>query len=425
MNIAIIGGGITGLVSAYYLSKKNHNITLFEKEGICGGLASGFKTNNWSWSIEKTYHHIFSNDHDIWNFSDEINFKSFLFTAPQTTSLYNYRTFPLDTPQDLLKFPLLSIPEKLRSGAVIAFLKVSPFFSFYEKQTAQEFLKRTMGEKAWIVLWEELFRKKFGKYAEKIVASFIWARIKKRTKRLRYPEGGFQNFIDHIIRINTKHGVEIKKNCNITRIEKKGKSFNVTYLEKNAVDYKNKNFDIVISTIPTPLFVKIGESLFDDRYFNKLKQIAYLSAVNLIVETNIPILDKTYWLNVCDKKIPIMCVVQHTNFIDKSHYGGNHIAYVANYVESDDWKMKASGEKIIHTYLPSLKILNPKFLILNSYLFRTPYAQPIYDKVFVKNKPEIVSPVKNLYFANLEMTYPYDRGTNYAVKLGKEVAEMI
>ena len=31
MQIAIIGGGVSGLTSAYYLAKKNHQITIFEK----------------------------------------------------------------------------------------------------------------------------------------------------------------------------------------------------------------------------------------------------------------------------------------------------------------------------------------------------------------------------------------------------------
>jgi len=66
-----------------------------------------------------------------------------------------------------------------------------------------------------------------------------------------------------------------------------------------------------------------------------------------------------------------------------------------------------------------------KFKILNSYVFRSQFAQPIFDKEFLKNKPDFITPVKNFFIANLDMTYPYDRGTNYAVKLGKEITKMI
>ncbi len=37
MKIAIIGGGASGLVTAYFLDKKGHEVTLFEKQSILGG----------------------------------------------------------------------------------------------------------------------------------------------------------------------------------------------------------------------------------------------------------------------------------------------------------------------------------------------------------------------------------------------------
>jgi len=87
--------------------------------------------------------------------------------------------------------------------------------------------------------------------------------------------------------------------------------------------------------------------------------------------------------------------------------------------------MKMKKEELIKFVEPHLRILNSKFLILNSFLFKAPFAQPIFDKEFIKNKPDFITPTKNFFIANLDMTYPYDRGTNYAVKLGKEVAELI
>lgn len=424
MKIAIVGGGIAGLTSAYFLSQKGHGITVFEKEEKCGGLASGFITENWSWYLERTYHHIFSNDTEILDLSNKTSFSSFLFSSPQTASLYNSRTFPVDTPQDFLKFPLLNLPEKLRAGAVIALLKISPFFSLYEKQSAEEFLRKTMGDRAWIILWEELFRKKFGKYAEKIVASFIWARIKKRTKNLGYPTGGFQNFVDHLVEANRKQGVTVKNRSIVMQILKKTNTFQMVYSEKKETVDKEK-FDRVILTLPTPIIIKIGGNLFSKNYMDKLKKIKYLSALNLILETDKPILKKIYWLNVCDVNVPIMCVVQQTNFIDSGCYGNHHLTYVANYIDESDRRNYLSKEELIKDYLPHLQNINPEFVISNTHLFKTPYGQPVYDDAFVLNKPEFCSPVKNLYFANLEMAYPYDRGTNYAVKIGKEVAGMI
>jgi protoporphyrinogen oxidase len=461
MKIAVLGGGFTGLTSAYYLAKKGHRVTLFEKEKILGGLAAGFKQKNWDWYLERAYHHLFANDDEIFNFAEEVGFKKIFFREEETASLYkisnfqfpiskqasnyqlpitNYRIFPVDTPQDFLKFPLLSLSEKLRAGLALAFLKLSPFFSFYEKQTAEEFLKKTMGGNVWNVLWQELFRKKFGKYAENILASFIWARINKRTKKLGYVKGGFQNFIDYIAERDIQLGVIVQKDCQVDTIEQKGNQFVLTYSRRPSQIGKEM-FDIVISTLPTPVLTKITHNLFPKAYIKSLQKLRYLHAINLILETEESFLEKTYWLNVCVKEFPFMVVVQHSNFIDKQYYGGNHITYISKYIDTEDPLAKMNKEEVLKYWLPQMvkisnfhqpaggpisqQTSNYQLPITNYFLFKEPFAQPIFDRQFLKNKPDFITPVKNLYIANLDMTYPYDRGTNFAVKLGKQVAQMI
>ncbi len=424
MKIAILGGGITGLTAAYYLAKKNHQVTLFEKEKILGGLAAGFKTDNWDWYLERAYHHLFANDYDILNFAKEIEFNEIFFKSPETASLFsnetmkqsnNLKILPLDTPIDLLRFPYLPLLDKLRAGIVIVFLKLSPFLSIYEKQTSQEFLKKTMGEKVWNILWQQLFREKYGDYVGNILASFIWARIKKRTKNLGYVEGGFQIFINYLENVLEGLNVKTLKDFGVEKIKKQGDKFTIN----------NTLYDVVVSTLPTPVLTKVSQTILPKNYLDRLSRIIYLHALTLILETDKPILDKTYWLNISTPKIPIMGIVQHTNFIGKKNYDNKHIAYLGWYLKREDKLMNMEKDKLVKFVKPYLKILNSKFSILNSFLFKAPFAQPIFDKNFVKNKPDFITPVKNFFIANLDMTYPYDRGTNYAVKLGKQVAEMI
>jgi len=418
MKIAILGGGFTGLTAGYYLSQKNQ-ITIFEKENVLGGLSSGFNKENWDWSLEKTYHHLFANDGDILNFIKETGFKEVFFQEPETASLFgsdNYRIFPVDTPQDFLKLPFLNLIDKFRSGAVIAGLRLSPMLRLYEKETSKEFLRKTMGDRVWNVLWQELFRKKFGKYAENILASFIWARVKKRTKKLGYINGGFQNFIDYLEKKLEDRNAIIEKNYEIATIQKTTKGFLIG----------EGHFDLIISTLPTPVLIKFGVNIFPNNYLQGLKKIKYLHAVSLILETKEKILDKTYWLNINAKNVPFVALVQHTNMIDKKRYGDNNILYVANYVDEDNTLLKMNKEEILNFYLPSInKIKNFKLKIENYYLFKSLYAQPVFDRVFLQNKPDFKTPEKNFYIANLDMTYPFDRGTNYAVKLGKEISKIV
>lgn len=426
MKTAVLGGGLTGLTAAYHLSGKDHEVMLLEGGESLGGLASGYKEPGWGWYLERTYHHIFSNDRDILSLAEEVGFGGFSFKEPVTAALYaisselrgasNYRTFSVDTPQDFLSFPLLSYPEKIRAGMVVVFLKLSPFLSLYEKQTAEKLLRASMGDRVWEVLWEELFRKKFGKNAENILASFIWARIKKRTKSLGYPDGGFQEFINFVAEKNKDRGVVIKTKTIIERVDKSGGGFLV----------EGEFFDAVISTLPTPIFLSVlGEEL-PVPYKKQLGKIKYLNAVNLILETEQPFFEKEYWVNMCDKKAPMMVLVQHTNFIEKKHYGNKHLLYCANYVEKEHPLWAMTQDDIVGYHLPYIqKISNNKQSITQARVFKAPFAQPLFDRQFPSRMPQFITPLKNLFIANLDMTYPYDRGTNYAVKLGRSVAQLI
>lgn len=425
MRIGILGGGVTGLTAGYFLAKKGHAVTVYEKETTLGGMSSGFKSPTWNWWLDKTYHHVFSNDSEMLDFVKELGFPPISFQTPITASLYkqdnNYRIIPVDTPQDFLRLPFLSVTSKIRAGMTLAFLKLSPFLPYFEKQSAEDFLKRTMGEQAWETLWKELFRKKFGKYAGKILSSFIWARIKKRTRNLGYPEGGFQNFVDQLEEVSVKKGVLMEKGRGIVSIQQRRDDF---YLvdNKGVIDVR---YDAVISTVPTPAFERISSGIIPEPFRKNWKNLRYLHSVSLIIETQKSILPKEYWINICAEDIPIMGLVQHTHFVNASHYGNNHILYAENYVEDSSPLLRMTKDSLYAHYLPHLKKIRPDFgsgKPPNLYRFIFPFAQPIYNTDFLTSRPTHETPVKNLYMANLDMTYPFDRGVNYAVTLGKKAA---
>lgn len=422
MKIAILGGGITGLTAAYDLAKAGHKVTLFEKEAVLGGLATGFKGEGWQWPLERAYHHLFASDSDILEFAREIGFDKIFFKRPITASLYEQdgrlKIFQLDNPLDLLKFPLLSFIDRVRLGITLVALKLSPFLPLYQTQTLEEFMAKTAGKTAYEVMFGELMRKKYGKYAGKILASFIWTRINKRTPQLGYMEGGFQTFVDYLADECKKLGVEIRAGQPVGTMSR---------LENGTFTVGEEEYDRIVSTLPSPVLVKLGPGVLPAEYLEKLAKIEFLNATVLILETKTPLLSKEYWLSDCVADLPFMVALQHTNYIDKSHYSGNHILYVANYPDYDSLYLKMTPEEATSFFLPYLQKINPEFGkdIVAKYYWKAPFAQPIFSREFLENKPDFITPTKNFYIANLDMTYPYDRGTNYAVKLGRDVARII
>ncbi|EKD86838.1 MAG: hypothetical protein ACD_37C00133G0007, partial [uncultured bacterium] len=186
MKIGIIGAGFTGLSAAYYLQKKGHSVTVFERDPYPGGLAIGFKEKGWDWSVEKHYHHWFTNDKSVLKLAQEINFKVII-KRPKTSVYYGGNIHQLDSPIALLKFPKLPLVDRIRMGASLAFLRYNPFWKILEKFNTKDYLVKTMGKRGYKAIWEPQLSNKFGGVADSISLAWFWARIKKRTPSLAYP----------------------------------------------------------------------------------------------------------------------------------------------------------------------------------------------------------------------------------------------
>jgi protoporphyrinogen oxidase len=122
-----------------------------------------------------------------------------------------------------------------------------------------------------------------------------------------------------------------------------------------------------------------------------------------------------------------MCVVQHTNFVDRKNYGGDDICYVAWYVDADSDLLKKDEKEMLEYVLPHIRNIAPHVTESPEVvgLFKAPYAQPIFDHEFATIDRSFTTPAKNIFVANMDMTYPFDRGTNYAVQLGKDVSNYV
>ena len=63
--------------------------------------------------------------------------------------------------------------------------------------------------------------------------------------------------------------------------------------------------------------------------------------------------------------------------------------------------------------------------VKKSFVFKEKYTQPVIRVGYEKIIPSIKTPMENVYLANMSQVYPWDRGANYAVEIGKKVAKMI
>jgi len=417
MKIAVVGGGFTGLACALFLIENGCEVILYEEESNLGGLAGGVCEKHHKWSLEYFYHHVFTNDKEILALAKKVGMRV-LIKTPVTTSFLNKKESQLDSPLSVLKFAGLSFWGRLRMGVGLFILKLIHNGLFLEKYKVVDMLPRLIGKEGYGVIWEKLLRAKFGPFADRINMAWFWARVAKRTKKLGYFEGGFQSLADKVGEKIVELGGRIMLNSSVDSYRFPIRS-GMTGNGKWMVD--GEGFDGVVMTTPAPVAEKI---LGDKIHFPKLN---YLWGQTVVLELS-ECLINGYWMNVLEKNWPFLVVVEHTNMIDKKYYGNNRVVYLGNYLPEGNKQLQMSKEELLAMYLPCLRKVNKRFRkkwIKSSVVFRKPYAQPIFPVNYSKEIPKMKTGYRGLYLANMSMVYPFDRGTNYAVKMGNEVAKQI
>ena len=86
-----------------------------------------------------------------------------------------------------------------------------------------------------------------------------------------------------------------------------------------------------------------------------------------------------------------------------------------------------SETELVERFIPALKKVNPAFQrdwIRKSWVWRAPYAQPVPALNHSRQIPAIKTPLPGLYWASMSQVYPWDRGTNYAVEIGRRAARI-
>ena len=312
----------------------------------------------------------------------------------------------------------------MRFGFITVFLRYLSSWKPLEKYTAHEWMLKYYGEKVYRTLFEPLLQGKFSGYYKDVNMAWFWARFKVRTPRLGTYEGGFQSFLNDFAGKLKEMGVEFRFGTNVERVAPAADG-------KVAVKVEGRQqiFDQAIATLPPKIMVRFAPEL-SEGYLDKLDSLQSLGAVVLIISLKKQLSTKGYyWFNLPKSAgFPFLALVEHTNFIPPEHFGGEHLIYCGDYLEPSHEYFSLTQEQLLERFLPSLKSVNPEFdpsWVNRSWLNRTPFAQPVPLVNHSQNIPAIQTPIPGLFYASMSQVYPWDRGTNFAVKLGREAAELM
>lgn len=392
-----------------------------------GGIAKCIEYNNTK--IEKHYRHIFKSDKYVlellkeFDLIDKIQWnKTKMGYYAKGKGLYEF-----GTPISLLKYKPLTFIEKIRFGISIIKLKLIKDYKNIEKYTAEQWIKKNCGNKVYEKIWEPLLITKFGKKKDKVSMAWLWGKINLRGssstadgEKLGYLEGSFEVLTKKIEKKLLQSNCKLKMNTSVIQVLKDDK-----YIVKT--DKEEEKYDFVISTVSYDISRKILKGLLTNEENKKMEYLKYTSAKTLLIYSKKQ-LTPFYWINIGDTDIPFGGIIEHTNMIDSKEYDSIHMIYISNYMDKSDKLFKLSSNQLFDTYYTYLKKIN-KYLeredILQLQCFEEEYAQPIITTNYSNKILNMQLEENGIYLANMAQIYPEDRGMNYAIKLGYEVAQKI
>lgn len=420
--LTVIGGGITGLATAYLAAKAGADVTVIEGSDTFGGLLNTFEIGGNR--LEFFYHHFFTHDAEINWLIQELGIADKLQYISTTMGTYRQgKIYDFNGAMDLLKFKPMSFMDKMRFGFTTLYMgKVAEWESF-EDVSCMEWFYKYAGKGATDALWKPMLEIKFGPYADQVPLAWMIGRMRQRLgsrkqgdEKLGYLEGSLYTLLEALMAKLEAMGVKLVKGAPVEEFLVEDNKLLGIKTPKG--EFRGGKF---VATIPSiylaPLLKPVAPTLAA-----KLDEVEYFGAVCTILETDRKLSD-IYWLNVADEGFPFGGVIEHTNFIPPEQYGGKHLTYLSRYFAMNEDLAQMSTDEIAKVMIPPLKKIYPAFdeaWIQNVHIFRTYTAATVCDLNFSEKVPNSATDIEDLYIANMVHIYPDERSVNNSIRVAAE-----
>jgi protoporphyrinogen oxidase len=422
--VAVIGGGIAGCATALRLAEDGWGVTLVERSPNLGGLLVSFSVGGTP--LECFYHHIFPHERDIINLIGSLGLGERLEWHDSSTGvLTNGKIWPFTSPWDLLTFSPLPVEDRIRAGVGALRMRRVREWRELDRIPAADWLRSFCGDGASRVLWDPLLAAKFGPSWNDVPAAWMWGRVHQRNaarqgmgEKLGYLRGGFKTMFDSLDVELRRLGVDVLTNTAVDRISVEDDEVRGLETPRGSIDADA----VVYAGALSGLERLLPPGASDPRW----AKIGALGVLCVVVELRRKVSD-IYWTNVCDPDLPFGGIIEHTNLLPPSEYGGRHVLYLSRYFTSDEDVARADpaseAERWVDLLVERIGISSEDVIAVHP--FRTPYAAPLVTLGYLDRLPPLEGPVEGLYVTTTAQIYPQDRGMDEGVKAGYRTADAI
>lgn len=360
--VAVVGGGVLGLVLGLRLAERGHRVTIYEAGPGFGGLAASAPIGDFTW--DRFYHVILASDTRLRALLGELGLDDRLrWTTTRTGFYVDDRLLSLSSALDFLRFPPLSPVDKFRLGLTILHASRLRDWRPLERQTALDWLEHWCGRRTVERLWRPLLRAKLGENHTRVSAAFIWAIIARMYAARRtgnkqelfgYVDGGYGAILGRLQERVLARGVSLIPDAKILKVGQSGSGLPVVIQRDQR---PSEVFDAAVLTVPCSQVATLCPDLTAAE-LARLDSVTYQGIVCASLLCRRPLSDY-YITNIAAAWTPFTAVIEMTALVDRERFGGLSLIYLPRYLGQDDPFWARSDAEVRAAFLPALQRLHP------------------------------------------------------------------
>jgi protoporphyrinogen oxidase len=430
-HIAVIGAGPMGLAAAWRLAQAGAQVTVLERDDRIGGMSAHIDFAGTR--LERYYHFVCKPDLTTFAWLRELGLQDRLRWVDTHMGYYfNGRLHDWGHPLALLKFPGLSLIQKLRYAAHVMHAKGVRDWRPYDRFSSTDWLTRWLGQEAYEVMWKRLFHYKFYELENELSAAWLGTRIQRVAlsrkslfqESLGYIDGGSELLLDAVAKRFLAAGGRIELGAEVQQVVIDRHSQRVTGVQvKEHGQSQVRPVDAVVSTIPLPYLVQIAPGLPPSEAA-QVAAIRNVGVVCVLLKLKRPF-TRNFWLNINQDGIQIPGLIEYSNL---NPLDGSKILYAPFYMPQTHPKWQNSHEAFIEETITALQRMRPDWQrseVIAATASRYQYAQTVCSPGFRDALPPMKSAVAGLVLADTSHYYPEDRSISESLRIGEELARLV
>jgi protoporphyrinogen oxidase len=420
LHAAVIGGGISGIASAYRLAQMGHRVTLLEIGDALGGLGGTFVSGGLH--LERFYHCLLPGDRALLELLDSIGLGDAVeWRRTGMGFMHRGRVYPLNTALDLLRFRPLSLFDRLRMGWMGLRARSAKLEHGLDGLPVADWLRKTVGERALETVWKPMLEAKIGDSYTTLPA--LWLRSRLHREKNTQAEvkgfvlGGYRRIVRELEHALNERNVEVRLRTAVDAIELDGDRMALRFATGVV-----ESFDAVVAAAPLVEFHRMARKLpLEGRLSSpKLDYQGVISGVFLLTKPLTPY----YWMPIVASGATCQGVIEMSNLVPPERSKGLYVTYLVNYAHRGSELYRKDERELLDLYRKDLETLfpDPQRSIVDQALFRAPYVEPIWPLRYRERMPAASVLPGKLYLATTAQVYPRVNSWNSCCEVVDEMA---